>query len=265
MTLDDGSTHPTTAILTRFLQDQTGEGLVRNILAAILGLVGLVATVALTYVVALLCDTTVRIFSPFQQPETENASHQGLDRARIETSVQKRIVKELFANETFLYSSKKATAKEGVISKKGDDEESGIQLQEMSLKDKDTTETDEESTASPTKQPVGERTSDAATNTDEQDSEMFSSSEPACCICLAPYREGESILRSKHCTHMFHSACCEDWILQKPVCPLCAKPMILDAEWEATAASVLGEEQYNAMLLEQREERAGEMNHSSSV
>jgi Ring finger domain len=282
-----------TITTTRILQQEAAAEWLQWLLTVVLLIVGLGASVVLVYFVSLLCDK----YFVSSTPTTDNRRSENneesrrqragfLDRSRLDIEDRKQIVKQLFANETFLYSVETAASsttsvetKNNNLEAQGEDDaaEAGIQLQNM--RTLDTIESNDK----PTKVSAEVTTIDAGTNRvdlgegikedtndleesiktleakdkldageeeeEEGGSEPFSANNE-CCICLAPYVAGDTVLRSKHCPHMFHAACCEDWILQKPVCPLCTIPMILDSEWEATAVSVLGRERYDAMLAE---------------
>lgn len=247
---------------------QSGGNIGSWLLASVLGLAGLVATIVLVYFVALIIDKLVSwcspdlILFPNEHNDEENGRRQRLDPTRLELDDKKRIVKQLFANATFLYSCTNSAATivpSSTTNTKlpGEDDtiEHGIELQDMSTQgtseSDDTIKVQEGETGSE----IMENNKDIEEDAKEKEGspDLFSTNEPGCCICLAPYREGDLVLRSKHCSHMYHAACCEDWILHKPVCPLCSTPMILEAEWEATAVSVLGQELYDALLSAQRE------------
>jgi Ring finger domain len=278
---------------TRILQQAAAEWL-EWLLTVVLLIVGLAASVVLVYFVSLLCDkffvsSTATAVSRRSENNEESRRQQAgfLDRSRLDIEDRKQIVKQLFANETFLYSVETAASsttsvetKNNNLEAQGEDDaaEAGIQLQNMrtldTIKSDDTpkkvsaevTTTDARANRGDLEEGIKEDTNDleesikkleakdknklgAGEEEEEGGSEPFSANNE-CCICLAPYVAGDTVLRSKHCPHMFHAACCEDWILQKPVCPLCTTPMILEAEWEATAVSVLGRERYDAMLAE---------------
>jgi Ring finger domain len=279
--------HATITTSTRILQQAAAEWL-QWLLTVVLLIVGLGASVVLVYFVSLLCDK----YFVSSTPTTDNRRSENneesrrqragfLDRSRLDIEDRKQIVKQLFANETFLYSVETTassttsveTKNNNLLEAQGEDDaaEAGIQLQHMRTLDTiesddtpkkvsaDVTTTDAKTIRGDLEEGIKEDTKDleakdkdklgAREEEEEGGSEPFSANNE-CCICLAPYVAGDTVLRSKHCPHMFHAACCEDWILQKPVCPLCTIPMILEAEWEATAVSVLGRERYDAMLAE---------------
>jgi hypothetical protein len=290
---------------TRWLQQATGYGTGTGsewfswLLASVLGIVGVAASVVLVYVITLICDKGGRWFLPSRYANqngvaatrtgtaaapTQQQQYLGLDRNRLDIEDRKQIVKELFAKEIFLYGAASSSSVTTVTNGSAEDDfaEAGIQLRTMTTQE--TSESDDTPKKVQQKEVVQPASKNAAlegdgTNGKDKDKDLetgtiqqegqveatlgddgqegastaFSSNE--CCICLAPYVEADVVLRSKHCPHMFHAACGENWMLLKPVCPLCTTPMILDAEWEATAISVLGKERYDALLDEQREGR----------
>ena len=42
----------------------------------------------------------------------------------------------------------------------------------------------------------------------------------SCCVCLEDVTVGSEV-RTLPCLHTFHSACAEEWLKKKKVCPLC--------------------------------------------
>jgi Ring finger domain len=273
---------------TRILQEAVAaEWLKWFLVTATLGTVSIVAPVVLLNFVSLLYEKYF-VTTPTTDTQSdieEGWRERGLDRSRLDMEARKQIVKQLFANETFLYKVETAASTTSVETKNNnlkaqgedDNSEAGIQRQN-SMRTVDTIASDD----TPKKVLAKVSTTNARTirgdleegikedtrdseesikkledrdklgprNEEEEGASEHFSSDNECCICLAPYVTGDMVLRSKHCPHMFHAVCCEDWIVQKPVCPLCIAPMILDSEWEATAVAVLGRERYDAMLAE---------------
>ena len=49
------------------------------------------------------------------------------------------------------------------------------------------------------------------------------SEDNTCCICLAPYKQGEG-KRTLGCEHSFHKKCIDKWLMtSKTECPICRK------------------------------------------
>lgn len=46
----------------------------------------------------------------------------------------------------------------------------------------------------------------------------------SCCVCLEDVCVGNHV-RTLPCLHTFHSACAEEWLQKKKVCPLCNFPI----------------------------------------
>jgi len=74
--------------------------------------------------------------------------------------------------------------------------------------------------------------------------------ESVCPICLDPYDEGDFIIESKHCSHLFHKSCILLWLEQNDHCPCCREPMITDEEVQATALSVVGTQRMFSVINE---------------
>ncbi|XP_031754584.1 RING-H2 finger protein ATL72-like [Xenopus tropicalis] len=47
--------------------------------------------------------------------------------------------------------------------------------------------------------------------------------EDFCIICLSDYKSGEEAY-SLPCNHHFHARCLTEWLIERPVCPLCREP-----------------------------------------
>ena len=48
------------------------------------------------------------------------------------------------------------------------------------------------------------------------------SEDNTCCICLAPYKQGEG-KRTLGCEHSFHKKCIDKWLIESKTCPICRK------------------------------------------
>lgn len=75
-------------------------------------------------------------------------------------------------------------------------------------------------------------------DTDKIDSDH----EIVCAICLCPYEQGELIINSKRCSHLFHKVCILEWLVKNDVCPCCRVDMITSEEVNATAPNVMGKQ-----------------------
>ena len=60
-----------------------------------------------------------------------------------------------------------------------------------------------------------------------------------CCICLSPYENGVRVMTGVQCQHMFHDACCQQWLLKHDHCPYCRKNMILATDFRNVAIQTL--------------------------
>lgn len=49
--------------------------------------------------------------------------------------------------------------------------------------------------------------------------------EESCQVCMGPYEEEEMVL-TLPCFHRYHSACIEQWLRERPTCPMCLKNVL---------------------------------------
>jgi hypothetical protein len=56
------------------------------------------------------------------------------------------------------------------------------------------------------------------------DEEQGADDETTCAVCLAEYADGDELRRLPECGHAFHRACVDQWLRQRPSCPLCRTP-----------------------------------------
>lgn len=84
--------------------------------------------------------------------------------------------------------------------------------------------------------------------------------EHACSICLMPYETGQELLRSRHCDHVFHYECCQEWLQKRDVCPYCRTPMFTAQELREAAMEALGSD-----VVEQISRRYRRSNSNSAA
>lgn len=61
-----------------------------------------------------------------------------------------------------------------------------------------------------------------------------------CAICLSNYEEGEVLIASKYCTHLFHRDCILEWLEKHDNCPSCRVGMVTTIEINKAASSLVG-------------------------
>jgi len=57
-------------------------------------------------------------------------------------------------------------------------------------------------------------------SSDAQSQVQDKAEDDKCCICMAPYEQGEELMRLP-CFHCFHSECSRTWLVVKASCPVC--------------------------------------------
>lgn len=62
-----------------------------------------------------------------------------------------------------------------------------------------------------------------------------------CCICLAPYEDGDVVMTGTQCSHRLHLRCCLQWLKQHDHCPYCRMEMAQPHQFRSAAVAVLGE------------------------
>jgi hypothetical protein len=55
-----------------------------------------------------------------------------------------------------------------------------------------------------------------------------------CCICMGEFDAGQAIVATE-CDHLFHKACCQEWLRQARTCPVCRTDIPSSYEPEAAA------------------------------
>jgi len=74
--------------------------------------------------------------------------------------------------------------------------------------------------------------SQLSSDEDEQETAEPLASEYECVICLADIVEGENVITSQHCPHIFHDKCIMCWLMERLTCPVCRVPMIMPSDLE---------------------------------
>ncbi|KAK1648243.1 hypothetical protein QYE76_066048 [Lolium multiflorum] len=75
-----------------------------------------------------------------------------------------------------------------------------------------------------------------------------------CAVCLAEFRDGETLRLLPRCAHAFHRACIDTWLRAHVNCPLCRAPVKVAS---ANAATLGGEPAANLGVAAGAEEEAG--------
>mmetsp|Transcript_24473 Transcript_24473/g.55887 ORF Transcript_24473/g.55887 Transcript_24473/m.55887 type:complete len:150 (-) Transcript_24473:488-937(-) len=60
-----------------------------------------------------------------------------------------------------------------------------------------------------------------------------------CVICLDKYENGEDIISSPNCSHIFHKECLLEWLVYKDVCPCCRAQIVNPEELKTCMELVL--------------------------
>ncbi|XP_062201903.1 RING-H2 finger protein ATL64-like [Phragmites australis] len=59
----------------------------------------------------------------------------------------------------------------------------------------------------------------------EEDEEDSGAGDTArCAVCLVDYADGDELRLMPDCRHSFHQRCVDQWLRQRPTCPVCRAP-----------------------------------------
>ncbi|CAN1135257.1 Putative RING-H2 finger protein ATL53 [Linum perenne] len=72
-------------------------------------------------------------------------------------------------------------------------------------------------------------------------------SEATCSVCLSDFNEGEPVRALPICSHVFHVACIDRWLLSHPNCPVCRANTLPVAHVAVTVPDVVAREGSRAM------------------
>jgi len=86
--------------------------------------------------------------------------------------------------------------------------------------------------------PLHARKNDAQGSMDFDDED--DANENVCPICLSGYQEGDVMVSSKYCLHLFHKDCLLEWLEKHDMCPCCRVDMVTDGDVNKAATSIVG-------------------------
>ena len=97
-------------------------------------------------------------------------------------------------------------------------------------------------------------TGDAVPNKNETDGTTIQQADDTdhyrmCSICLSPYEPGVRVMTGVQCQHMFHEACCQQWLLKHDHCPFCRKNMIWATDFRIAAMETLSPDRITALSV----------------
>jgi len=225
----------------------TTDVIIDVIVIFLCGVAIVLAFVAITYLVSKLtdiCDRRNRLYDEHDEIDrgglTRKANLWGLRR-----SERQQILKRIFQSTTHAYSTKNDDNYNNKKAKGGDIEMEAVSISTTSeMKGEAATNTGQK-TKGTSSTPPANNNQNESNNVAEQDMDHGR----ICCICLAEYQDGESVMTGTRCEHLFHTACCQEWLAQHDHCPYCRKEIVLPSEFRATAVTVLGEQRVQALSM----------------
>lgn len=74
----------------------------------------------------------------------------------------------------------------------------------------------------------------------KDESKVGDDEENVCAICLSGYNEGETVISSKYCNHLFHKDCILQWLDKHDECPCCRVDMVTSGDVSKATATIVG-------------------------
>lgn len=153
---------------------------------------------------------------------------------RLRRSERKKVMERIVEQRSYKYSPARRSGNEEIslCSNNGDEKERDNETGDAFPNEVFSTSEDEGKT---------EHSVDGTNNDlamlDSQDDLCFGK---MCCICLAAYQCGDLVMTGSQCSHIFHSQCCQEWLLKQDHCPYCRVEIVQASEFRQVAVEVLG-------------------------
>lgn len=237
---NDNNVNNSTDTSTQDASDSSGDVDVLNAFVLLIGGFGIVMGIVLsTYFASIIfdkycccCPAFVAVGSLEEVDQGSVARKAGLWGLRL--SERQEILKQIFAEKQTVYHARRVVVEQDTPKRnKAEDEkdiEEGNGLRPSKDGDKDTKGDDN---ADDTKQKyLKEELEDSKDDADHQ---------RACCICLAEYEEGCTLLSGTSCVHKFHYDCSMVWLLRHDECPYCRMLLVSPKAFREAAIALLGE------------------------
>jgi hypothetical protein len=236
----------TTGTTDNASDDSSGDVVILNAFILLLSGFGIVMGIVLgTYFASVVfdkycccCPGFVAVGSLEEIDQGSMARKAGLWGLRL--SERQAILKKVFAEKQIVYHARRfpvasvaATIEASNVDEKVSQGVAENELEENTpKKDEATEETDIEQ-------------GDGLNPPKDEEKDDDADHERVCCICLAEYEEGCTLLKGSSCVHKFHYDCAAVWLLRHDECPYCRILLVSPKDFREAAIPLLGEGRIN--------------------
>jgi hypothetical protein len=246
---DTGGTGTTTTDAS----DSSGDVDILNAFLLLLGGFGIVMGIVFsTYFASVIfdkycccCPGFVAVGSLEEVDQGSVARKAGLWGLRL--SERQEILKKVFAEKQTVYHARRVVASDVDSTEVGNVDEAVPQVVEDNKIEQETPKKDEAKEEKDIEQgdglspPKDEDKYENAVKNEVDDSKDDADHETTCCICLAEYEEGCTLLTGSSCVHKFHYDCSMVWLLRHDECPYCRMLLVSPKDFREAAIPLLGQ------------------------